>query len=170
VNIDESEDVDVLALIDDLAKLVLDAKSVPLSDQLRIDREPVYDLLDQIRSALPDAVKEARQIVKDSGRSLGEAQREQERLIEEGRGRAERELSETAIGRLAERQADQLLAEARRVAHELTLKVDEWAERILATLEPNFERLLVAARRGRDGLTDLDSREDTLSQALPPAE
>jgi hypothetical protein len=40
---------DVLQLINQLNDLVHKAKAVPLTDQVRIDREEVSDLLDQIR-------------------------------------------------------------------------------------------------------------------------
>lgn len=42
--------MDVLALIDRLDDLVHNAKAVPLSDQVRIDREQIFDLLDQMRA------------------------------------------------------------------------------------------------------------------------
>jgi hypothetical protein len=41
--------MDVLVLIDKLDDLVHNAKAVPLTDQVRIDREEIYDILDQAR-------------------------------------------------------------------------------------------------------------------------
>src|SRR5918911_846741 len=41
--------MDVLVLIDKLDDLVHNAKAVPLTDQVRIDREEIYDILDQMR-------------------------------------------------------------------------------------------------------------------------
>ncbi len=41
--------MDVLVLIDKLDDLVHNAKPVPLTDQVRVDKEEIYDLLDQMR-------------------------------------------------------------------------------------------------------------------------
>ena len=45
-------DMDVLVLIDKLDDLVHNAKAVPLTDQVRIDREEIYDILDQMLSLI----------------------------------------------------------------------------------------------------------------------
>lgn len=46
---------DIASLVDELDDLVHHAKPIPLTDQVRLDKEVVYDLLDQIRAALPRA-------------------------------------------------------------------------------------------------------------------
>jgi pantetheine-phosphate adenylyltransferase len=56
--------MDVLVLIDKLDDLVHQAKAVPLTDQVRIDREEIYDILDQMRATIPEEIKQARWIVK----------------------------------------------------------------------------------------------------------
>ena len=57
--------MDVLVLIDKLDDLVHNAKAVPLTDQVRIDREEIYDILDQMRATIPEEIKQARWIVKE---------------------------------------------------------------------------------------------------------
>ena len=47
---------ELLKLLDRLDDLVHNAKSVPLTGEVRLDREEVYDVLDQMRAVLPDAV------------------------------------------------------------------------------------------------------------------
>jgi hypothetical protein len=48
-------DFDVL--LDRLDDLVHNAKTVPLTDQIRIDREEIYDILDQMRSIAPSTMR-----------------------------------------------------------------------------------------------------------------
>jgi hypothetical protein len=52
--------VDILELIDRLDDLVHNAKPVPLTDQVRVNKEEIYDLLDQMRGTLPAEIQEAR--------------------------------------------------------------------------------------------------------------
>ena len=99
--------MDVLVLIDKLDDLVHQAKAVPLTDQVRIDREEIWEILDQMRASIPEEIKQARWIVKERQEMLGEAKREAERIIQEAREIAQREASQQEIVRLAERQAQQ---------------------------------------------------------------
>src|SRR5919197_504105 len=58
--------MDVLVLIDKLDDLVHNAKRVPLTDEVRVDKEEIYDILDQMRATIPEEIKQARWIVKDA--------------------------------------------------------------------------------------------------------
>ena len=56
--------MDILRLVDELDDLVHNAKPVLFSDQVRIDRERIYDLLDQIRASIPEEIEQARAILR----------------------------------------------------------------------------------------------------------
>ena len=62
-----------------------------------------------------------------------------------GAGRAE-------IVKLAERQAQEIVEDARRQARETRLEMEDWADSILSTLEVNLDKFLGAVRRGRERL------------------
>src|ERR1700753_3815130 len=94
--------MDGLVLIDKLDDLVHNAKAVPLADQVRIDREEIYDILDQMRATIPEEIKQARWIVKERQEMLAEAKREAERIVKEARERQERLISEGEITKQAE--------------------------------------------------------------------
>ena len=70
---------------------------------------------------------------------------------------------------MAERQAEEILQQARRQAHELQVDVDEWADAILSTLELNLERFCGAVRRGRERLLERSSKESPLETPTPAA-
>src|SRR4051812_16214562 len=106
--------MDVLVLIDKLDDLVHQAKAVPLTDQVRIDREEIYDILDQMRATIPQEIKQARWIVKERQEMLAEAKRETDRVLQEAREQAVREASQTEIVKLAEKQAQEIGGESRR--------------------------------------------------------
>lgn len=144
--------VDVLVLIDRLDELVQGAKAVPLTDQVRLEREQINVLLDELRAAIPDEVKQARFVVRERQATLAEAEREAERLLAEAREQASRASARTEVVRLAERHADELTLDARRQAHELLSEVEDRAEEHLAVLEANLANFLDAIRRGRERL------------------
>lgn len=57
--------MDVLILLDKLDDLIYSSKPIPLTDQVRVEREEAYSLLDQIRLSMPEEIKRARVIVKE---------------------------------------------------------------------------------------------------------
>jgi vacuolar-type H+-ATPase subunit H len=116
--------MDVLVLIDKLDDLVHNAKAVPLTDQVRKERQEM----------------------------LAEAKRESDRILGEAREQAVREASQTEIVKLAERQAQEIVEDARRQARETRLEMEDWADSILSTLEVNLDKFLGAVRRGRERL------------------
>jgi hypothetical protein len=77
--------IDVLELIDRLDGLLSEARALPFTDQVRLERGAVFGLLEEIRATVPDEVRQARWIVKEREQMLAEAARECERLLEEAR-------------------------------------------------------------------------------------
>ena len=144
--------MDVLVLIDKLDDLVHNAKPVPLTDQVRVDKEEIYDILDQMRATIPEEIKQARWIVKERQEMLAEAKREAERIVKEARERQERLVSEEEITKQAERAAEDIIEDARGREREIRLGAEDYADEMLANLEVNLGKLLTAVQRGRDRL------------------
>lgn len=153
--------MDVLVLIDKLDDMIHNARSVPLTDSVMLDREEIYDLLDQMRATIPEEIKQARWIVKERQEMLAEAKQEAERILSEAQERAERLASETEIVRLAEKHAQQIMEDARERERETRLGAEDYADEVLGNLEMNLEKFLAAVRRGRERLQG-HAREDEL--------
>src|SRR5439155_25585786 len=96
--------MDVLVLIDKLDDLVHNAKAVPLTDQLRIDREEIYDILDQTRAPIPEEIQQPRWIATERQEMLAEATRECDRILGQARADADREASQAETHTHAEPQ------------------------------------------------------------------
>src|SRR2546428_2436560 len=82
--------MDVLVLIDKLDDLVHNAKPVPLTDQVRVDKEEIYDILDQMRATIPEAIKQARGIGKARQDVVPDRDRVADRLVKQARQRHDR--------------------------------------------------------------------------------
>jgi vacuolar-type H+-ATPase subunit H len=144
--------MDVLVLIDKLDDAIHNARSVPLTDSVMIDREEIYDLLDQMRSTVPEEIKQARWIVKERQEMLAEAKQEADRIIAEATEKAARLASQEEVVRLAEKQAKEIVEDARERERETRLGAEDYADEVLANLEVNLEKFLAAVRRGRERL------------------
>ena len=144
--------MDVLVLIDKLDDIIHNARSVPLTDSVMIDREEIYDILDQMRSTIPEEIKQARWIVKERQEMLEEAEKEANRILEEARERAQALAADQEVVKLAEQQAADIMDDARSREREIRLGAEDYADEMLANLEANLGKLLTAVQRGRDRL------------------
>jgi len=152
--------MDVLVLIDKLDDIIHNARSVPLTDSVMIDREEMYDILDQMRSTIPEEIKQARWIVKERQEMLAEAKQEAERMLMEAQERADRLASETEVVRLAERNAQQTMEDARERERETRLGAEDYADEVLGNLEINLDKFIGAVRRGRERLQGRPAEDD----------
>ena len=152
--------MDVLVLIDKLDDIIHNARSVPLTDSVMIDREEMYDILDQMRSTIPEEIKQARWIVKERQEMLAEAKQEAERLLTEAQERADRLASETEVVHLAERNAQQIMEDARERERETRLGAEDYADEVLGNLEINLDKFIGAVRRGRERLQGRPADDD----------
>ncbi|HMT05095.1 MAG: ATPase [Solirubrobacterales bacterium] len=156
--------MDVLVLIDKLDDLVHNARPVPLTDQVRVDREEIYDLLDQMRATIPEEIKQARWIVKERQEMLEEAKRESERVVREAREQQARLVSDEEVTKQAERAADEIVEDARAREREIRLGAEDYADEILNTLEVNLQKFTAAVQRGRDRLAGRDEPLDEIEE------
>ena len=154
--------MDVLVLIDKLDDLVHNAKQVPLTDQVRVDKEEIYDILDQMRATIPEEIKQARWIVKERQEMLAEAKREAERILKEAKHRQVQLTSEEEVVKQAERAADDIVDEARAREREIRLGAEDYADDILSTLEVNLSKFIAAVQRGRERLQGKEEQLETV--------
>jgi hypothetical protein len=153
--------MDVLVLIDRLHDLVRSAKRVPLRDQVRVDKQKLYDILDQMRSTIPEEIKQARWIVKERQGILAEAEREAERIVKEARERQTQLVSGHELIRQAER-AREDIDDARAREREIRAGAEDYADEILGTLELNLAKFIAAVQRGRERLQGGQARRGRL--------
>ena len=142
--------MDVLVLIDKLDEAVQNAKPVPLSSHVRVDKEETYHLLDQMRTTIPEEIKQARWIAKEREDMLVEAKREAERILEDAREECAHLLGDEEIAKHAERRAGEIEEKTRAREREIRLAAEDYADDILGSLETNLERFAAAVRRGRE--------------------
>jgi len=140
--------MDVLVMIDTLDDLVSDAKRIRLTNQVRVDKQGIYDTLDQIRGTVPEEIKQARWIVKERQDMLAEARREAEHIIKQAQEFEEHLISDEEVTKQAERAAEDIIEDARGGAREIVLGAEDYADEIFKTLEINLSKFTVAVERG----------------------
>jgi cell division septum initiation protein DivIVA len=148
--------MDVLELTDRLHQLVHSAKKVPLRDQLRVSGQEIRDILDQMRAAIPEEIKEAHWIAQERQDLLARARREAEQIAAEARERQSQLVSGHELVRQAEHAAEEIIEDARGRERELRVGAGDYADEILNTLELNLAKFIAAIQRARGRLRRTD--------------
>jgi hypothetical protein len=139
-------------LIERLAELIRDARSMPLSSSALVNRSEVLALIEQLRAALPTEITRARSILRDGQDVLERAGEEAQRVLERARQERERLLSKTEIVQAAAREADRLVADAESMAKRIRAEAEGYVESKLANFEVVLSKTLQAVERGRQRL------------------
>jgi cell division septum initiation protein DivIVA len=136
--------------VDELSRVIENARSVPMSGSCMVPRDQLLDLLDDLRENLPDEVHAAGAIVEQRTEILEQAQAEAEQLTGRTREEADRLVAaarrqrEEVLG-TARRQRDELLARARAEAEDLLAQAESEADRMIAEARAHHEALLADA-------------------------
>ena len=151
--------MDITARLQQMEELVQEAKSMPLSASVLINKEEVLELLEAAIAELPEEIKQARWVVKDREELLAKGRRDAESLIERGKQEQIRLVSEQQVVREAAEEAERILAEAREQARQMRLEAEDYVDAKLAQYEIALERTrreidrsLAQVQRGRDKL------------------
>jgi hypothetical protein len=144
--------LDVEAYIGQLENLLADARPMPLSSSIIVNKREVDDVLAELRSRLPDELRQSRWIIKERDELLDAAAREAEQLMADTRAERDRMLSETEVVRAAQREAEQILADAREQASILRLEAEDYVDGKLANFEIVLNKTLKAVEKGRERL------------------
>ena len=144
---------DIDARLRDLRVAVEEARSMPMSSSVMINRSEFLDLLGSLESAIDRTLSQATEVVGDREAVLAEGVTQAEEIVRAAELEREVLVSDTDIFRLAELRAGEITEAAKRAAAELQAETDEYVEEKLANFELTLERTLDLVRRGRAKLS-----------------
>ncbi len=146
-------------LIDQLENIIAQGSRLPLVGKVVVSMEEVLAVLDEIRLAVPDEMKEARHILKERDHLLAEAQRESSRLLSDSQEALDARIRDSEMVKLAEErsrevlkkaqaEAQAILEEAETQARTAKLGADQYAFDVLYKLEAQLAGFQNAVRNG----------------------
>ncbi|MGQ9548617.1 MAG: hypothetical protein ACUVSY_08245 [Roseiflexus sp.] len=124
-------------MIDELEDVIAEGKRVPFSGRLLIDEDRVLDIIDRMRVAIPEELRQARRIIS-----------EQERLIQEAQERVQQVLHEQGLLEAIEAERARLLEQAEREARAVRAGADEYARQVLEELEQRLLKVITSVQNG----------------------
>jgi hypothetical protein len=140
--------MDILHLVDRLEELFNESRPIPFTNNVVVDEDRMLDLIDQMRVAIPEEVKNAQKLVAERDRTLAQAQEEANRTLKIAREKSESIIERDSIVEAAQSRADQVLVQAKADAEATRAEADQYVQDTLMSLELEMERILNQVRNG----------------------
>jgi len=140
--------MDILHLVDRLEELFNESRPIPFTNNVIVDEDRMLDIIDQMRVAIPDQVKQAEKLLAERDRTLAQAQEEASRTVQLAREKSEGLLERDSIVEAAQTKGEQIIEQAQRDAEATRLEADNYVLETLTTLEIEMERIINQVRNG----------------------
>ena len=156
---------EILYLLDRLEEMVGISKRVPFSSRVMVEEDEFLDLVDQLRYAIPNEVKQAQRVVRDRERIISESQQEAARIVDAARSRAEYLVSDNGIYKEAKQRGEELLKQIEERRKREMGEVDVYAMEQFNKIEMAIqESLEIMEQSARDISVQLEKARDSIGR------
>ena len=143
---------DTETLLGRIRDVIANARPMPLSASVMVNREELLELVDEAIQRLPEELRQARWLLREREEFLAKVEREGEDILDAARQRAERMVQRTEIVREARATARRILDEAEEQARRLRHEAEDYCDQKLAAFEIVLERTARTVAAGREKL------------------
>lgn len=144
--------MDILDVLNEMEELIEESTRVPLVGKVLVDDELVLDMVDHIRTALPEEMRQAKAIVMEREKLLEEAKAEAKRIVGEAKEELSRMAGEDELVKQARHQAVEIMDQAKELSREIKIGAYQYADELLTAGEQNLEKILNQIRAAREEL------------------
>ena len=133
----------VLDLLDELEDIVDTAPNVPLTGKIMVESSEVLEIVDDIRKALPEDVKQAKWLKDEKERILAEAKEEYEKKKKKKKKQAGFLVDNNDITLKAKKRADSISDAADDYSRVLKMKTYDYLDKMLYDMQDKVDTLNV---------------------------
>lgn len=144
--------MDVEAAIGQLEQFLAEARPVPLSASVMVNKADVDQAITTLRAALPEEIRQSRWVLKEREELLAQAARESDQILADARDEGRRIVSGTETVRKAHQEAERILAAARQESRHMRLEAEDYIDGKLASFEVVLAKTMRAVEKGREAL------------------
>ena len=138
--------------LNELEETIEASIKVPLTRRVLVDEDRLLDLLDRIRTMLPEEIRQAKWIIQEREKVLHETKKEAGRIMEDVQKQMERRMDESEIARSARLKAEETINAAEKIAREIKQSARDYADELLGELEKKIDVIVNEIQDGRSEL------------------
>ena len=129
---------DMLASIDEILE---QAKSVPFSDKVMVERNEIMEITKEIRLRLPTEIEQSKWVLEEKNRILADAQKEAVEKIAQAEEERGNMINEHEITKRAYQQAEEIVEASKKVARDMKIGAKEYADELLQQVDEQMKRM-----------------------------
>ena len=145
-------------VLNELENLIIDAQRVPFSSKRLIEEDELGDIVDALKSVIPEEIKKAKSLLVERNKMLADAKLESEDIIEKTKDYARTLVKDQEIYLMAKKEAEELIENTNSQAEEILLQAREEAMQIVANAKEEAEERLLSAEAHSDKMKN-EARE-----------
>ena len=149
----------VYTLLESLEDVLEKAKQAPLSSSVKVSREEIFEIIEGIRLALPQEIKQAQRIVHNSESIIDNAHASANGIINAANETAEKMTMEHEITKRAQEEAEAIITDARNKAEDMRMGAIEYADQMLENTENQIKAVLDNFSKRANNVMDFLSKE-----------
>jgi cell division septum initiation protein DivIVA len=138
--------VDIQFLLERLEALIVNARKLPMTSQVVVEQGAALDLVDQMRAAIPEEVRQARRVSQEGDRLIQRAKGEADHIVAAAQEQGALLLQDHELMRRAESDSAEVMARTEAQAEETMSGADKYAADVLKRLESDLETTLSTVR------------------------
>ena len=164
--------MDILYLVDRLENLIAGSRRMPLVNQIIVKESEILSIIEQMRTTIPDEVKQSRRVIQEKERILAQAQAEATALLARAREEGARAVNREGLLKVAEERSQQLLQKTEEQVHQMIRRAEEHSEHLkvdadayvvetlrnlrehLTSVETDVSRTILSIERGLESLQE----------------
>ena len=125
----------LLDYLDQIEDILDASKGVPFSNKISVEKERIFDVINEIRLNLPAELRHAQRIIDDHDKIITEARAKASNILGEAEEEAKALTNEHEIFRRANEQATDIIEESKKSAHDMRINAVYYADEILEKTE-----------------------------------
>lgn len=140
-------------LVDELSQLIDEAWSLPLSGgKTVINAERARELIDEIKTNMPQEIRQAKSIAADRNAILSKAKEEAESIVQKAEERAKAMIAQSEIVRQAKQKSDEIIFDANQKSAEIKNAANAYLDNLLKRADEELTANLAQLKKTREGL------------------
>ena len=160
-------------LIDELQEIIEGAITLPLSGgKTVVNTERIKEIIDEMRTNLPQEVRQAKNIAADRSNIIAKSKEEAEAIVQRAEERAKNLISQAEdkakvlvsqneIVKQAKQQADEIIAAANNESVKIKQAANVYVDNVLKKADYQLSENLAAVKKTRQSLKDIQKKRQS---------
>ena len=135
--VDRQAEIDeLLASIDEALE---QAKAVPFSDKVMVERNEILEITKEIRLRLPTEIEQSKWVLEEKNRILADAQKEADAKLAAAEEERSNMINEHEVTKRAYAQAEEIVEASKKVARDMKIGAKEYADDLLQQVDEQMK-------------------------------